>query len=69
MILAENISHLPAFAIAEELNRRLAAATALVVTAPPGAGKSTVLPLTMLEALPEEKDPLSADPVRGVKRE
>lgn len=53
MILAENISHLPAFAIAEELNRRLAAATALVVTAPPGAGKSTVLPLTMLEALPE----------------
>ena len=53
MILAENISHLPAFVIAEELNRRLAAATALVVTAPPGAGKSTVLPLTMLEALPE----------------
>lgn len=53
MILAENISHLPAFAIAEELNRRLAAAPAVVVTAPPGAGKSTVLPLTMLEALPE----------------
>ncbi|MBR3290594.1 MAG: DEAD/DEAH box helicase [Bacteroidales bacterium] len=25
----------------------------VVVTAPPGAGKSTILPLTMLEALPE----------------
>lgn len=53
MIDTKPISHLPAFAIADELNRRLKTANALVVTAPPGAGKSTVLPLTMLQALPE----------------
>ena len=47
--------HLPATSIAEELNRRLAACGTVVVTAPPGAGKSTVLPLTMLEALPADK--------------
>ncbi|MCR5710578.1 MAG: ATP-dependent helicase HrpB, partial [Bacteroidales bacterium] len=53
MSLAEDISHLPAFAIAADLNRSLADARTVVVTAPPGAGKSTVLPLTMLKALPE----------------
>ncbi|MBR3406822.1 MAG: DEAD/DEAH box helicase, partial [Bacteroidales bacterium] len=33
----------------------LAQRTRLIVTAPPGAGKSTVLPLTILEAFPEGK--------------
>ena len=35
------------------MNRSLAANPRLIVTAPPGAGKSTVLPLTMLEAFPQ----------------
>ena len=34
--------------IADAVNRQLADAACLVVTAPPGAGKSTVLPLTIL---------------------
>ena len=45
------IASLPACGIAEELNRLLAEKTRLIVTAPPGAGKSTVLPLTLLEAV------------------
>jgi ATP-dependent helicase HrpB len=49
----EALTDLPAFTIASDLNRRLSAAPAVVVTAPPGAGTSTVLPLTMLETLPE----------------
>ena len=47
--------HLPVWAIVPEVNRLLATESALVMTAPPGAGKSTVLPLTMLEAFPEGK--------------
>ena len=47
--------HLPVWAVVPEVNRLLATESALVVTAPPGAGKSTVLPLTMLEAFPEGK--------------
>ena len=42
---------LPAFDIAGEINHALAGHPRLIVTAPPGAGKSTVLPLTMLEAV------------------
>lgn len=49
------ITSLTAFGIAEEVNRMLAQRTRLIVTAPPGAGKSTVLPLTILEAFPEGK--------------
>lgn len=41
------ISSLPAYGIAEEVNRVLAKEPRLIVTAPPGAGKSTVLPLTI----------------------
>ena len=54
-MIRKYIATLPAFAIAQELNRRLGQSGSVVVTAPPGAGKSTVLPLTMLEALPEGK--------------
>lgn len=53
--LEKETAALPAFAIAGEVNRVLAAGNRLVITAPPGAGKSTVLPLTLLEALPEGK--------------
>ena len=39
---------LPVMGIADAVNGALAAEPCLVVTAPPGAGKSTVLPLTIL---------------------
>lgn len=42
---------LPSLGIAEQVNAGLSSADALVITAPPGAGKSTVLPLTILEGL------------------
>jgi len=41
--------NLPAADIADEVNRRLAVSSRLVITAPPGAGKSTFLPLAMLD--------------------
>ena len=42
------MEQLPAFSIAGEVNRMLETHPRLIVTAPPGAGKSTVLPLTLL---------------------
>ena len=46
---------LPVLEIAGEVNRALADAPCLVVTAPPGAGKSTILPLTILDGEREGK--------------
>ena len=40
---------LPVMEIADAVNAALAASPRLVVTAPPGAGKSTILPLTILQ--------------------
>lgn len=51
----DTISHLPAYGLADELCRTLDACGQVVVTAPPGAGKSTVLPLLILEHLREGK--------------
>ncbi len=51
MLHTEKISHLPAYSIAEEVNKVLGNHSAVVITAPPGAGKSTVLPLTILEGM------------------
>ena len=51
MLHTEKISHLPAYSIAEEVNKALGNHTSVVITAPPGAGKSTVLPLTILEGM------------------
>lgn len=50
--LQRELASLPVAAIAEPLNEALQRASAAIVTAEPGAGKSTVLPLTMLENLP-----------------
>ncbi len=50
MLHTEKISHLPAYSIAEEVNKVLGNHSSVVITAPPGAGKSTVLPLTILQA-------------------
>ena len=49
----ELVGQLPAYGIAAEVLRTLAEHGVVVVTAPPGAGKSTVLPLTLLASLPE----------------
>lgn len=51
MLHTEKISHLPAYSIAEEVNKVLGNHSSVVITAPPGAGKSTVLPLTILEGM------------------
>ena len=51
MLDFQKISHLPAFSIAEEVNSTLKENSSVVITAPPGAGKSTVLPLTIMEGL------------------
>lgn len=51
MLHTEKISYLPAYSIAEEVNKVLGNHSSVVITAPPGAGKSTVLPLTILEGM------------------
>ncbi|MBO7575193.1 MAG: DEAD/DEAH box helicase, partial [Bacteroidales bacterium] len=45
------LPELPVLEIAGAVNEALAVSPRLVVTAPPGAGKSTVLPLTILEEI------------------
>ncbi|MGM9741533.1 MAG: ATP-dependent helicase HrpB [Candidatus Cryptobacteroides sp.] len=47
----ETAGRLPAAAIADDVNRRLEKNPVLVITAPPGAGKSTFLPLTIFNGL------------------
>ena len=70
MLLRENdIEHLPAWEIAPEVNRQLTEHSALVVTAPPGAGKSTVLPLTILQSLPVQARILMLEPRRIAARQ
>ena len=49
--LQRELSALPVAAVAAELNETLRTGTTAIVTAAPGAGKSTVLPLTILEGL------------------
>ena len=49
--LQRELDTLPVAAVAATLNETLRRQTTAIVTAAPGAGKSTVLPLTMLEGL------------------
>lgn len=49
--LKRELDALPVATVAGALNEALRDATAAIVTAAPGAGKSTVLPLTILESL------------------
>ncbi len=49
--LQRELKTLPVAALAKPLNETLLRETAAIVTAAPGAGKSTVLPLTILEEL------------------
>lgn len=52
--LRHELATLPAATIAETLNATLRHQTAAIVTAAPGTGKSTLLPLTLLAGLPED---------------
>lgn len=54
-MMNELISGLPVSGIASQVNAMLAEHGRLVVTAPPGAGKSTVLPLTVLSSISNGK--------------
>ena len=67
--LFSRIGQLPATEIAEEVNRTLERTTRLIVTAPPGAGKSTVLPLTMLESAAGKGKILMLEPRRIAARQ
>ena len=51
--LQRELATLPVAALVKPLNDTLRSETAAIVTAAPGAGKSTVLPLTILEGLQE----------------
>lgn len=57
-------SHLPAYAIADEVNRKLQEHNRLIITAEPGAGKSTLLPLTILKGFPNEGKIILLEPRR-----
>lgn len=65
----EALASLPAYAIAGELNRLLRENGRVIVTAPPGAGKSTVLPLTILDGLPAPGRILMLEPRRVAARQ
>lgn len=69
MLSNTTIWHLPNTAIATELNRRLETCGTVVVTAPPGTGKSTMLPLTMLETLTEGGKIIVLEPRRIAARQ
>ena len=56
--------HLPAYAIADEVNRKLQEHNRLIITAEPGAGKSTLLPLTILKGFPNEGKIILLEPRR-----
>lgn len=45
------MERLPAYGIAGEMQRALEVGNRLIITAPPGAGKSTVLPLQLLDGI------------------
>lgn len=49
--IAKRSGNLPVFQIADAVNQTLSEHNSIVITAAPGSGKSTVLPLTMLQAL------------------
>ena len=62
-------SSLPASAIAGQVTERLKNEGSLVVCAPPGAGKSTVLPFAVLDAVPKGEKVLMLEPRRIAARQ
>ena len=53
--IAKRSGNLPVFQIADAVNQTLSEHNSIVITAAPGSGKSTVLPLTMLQALGRDR--------------
>ncbi len=51
MIIRQEGIQLPAYSISEEVNQILKDQNRLIITAAPGAGKSTLIPLTILQGL------------------
>lgn len=60
---------LPALEIADKVNSELRENGAVVITAPPGAGKSTIIPLTILDGLRPEGKILMLEPRRIAARQ
>lgn len=69
MIDNSEATKLPAYSIAEEVNRRLRECNRLIITAHPGAGKSTLLPLTILEGLKDNGKVIMLEPRRLAARQ
>ncbi len=65
----ERLAELPAMGIAKKLNETLDENGCVVVTAPPGAGKSTVLPLTIRERKGNEGKVIMLEPRRIAARQ
>ena len=63
------IKSLPAYSIAGEVTARLREEGSLVICAPPGAGKSTVLPFAVLDAVPDGEKVLMLEPRRLAARQ
>lgn len=65
----EQAASLPAYAVAAQVTERLSREGSLVVCAPPGAGKSTVLPFAVLDAVPQGEKVLMLEPRRIAARQ
>ncbi|MBP5219429.1 MAG: DEAD/DEAH box helicase, partial [Bacteroidaceae bacterium] len=69
MITIKYADNLPAMQIAGKVNEILKTDSRVVITAPPGAGKSTVLPLTIMQGLPDDGKILMLEPRRLAARQ
>ena len=69
MITIRYADNLPAMQIAGKVNEILKTDSRVVITAPPGAGKSTVLPLTIMQGLPDDGKILMLEPRRLAARQ
>lgn len=64
----QSVGNLPALAIADAVNKHLTLHSNLVITAPPGAGKSTILPLSILQGMKGNGKILMLEPRRLAAR-
>ena len=67
--ITKKCASLPASLIADDVNSTLQTHHSLVITAPPGAGKSTLQPLTILSSLGEGEKILMLEPRRLAARQ
>ena len=67
--ITKKCASLPASLIADDVNSALQTHHSLVITAPPGTGKSTLLPLTILSSLGDGEKILMLEPRRLAARQ